>query len=418
MSLLLDSEANRRVVDGMRAIGIILVIFFHVVIGTVSLLADDGVGRFVASFPDVFNFAWQALGSEIIFLFSGFLLSYLLLRELIHNGNIDIGNFYVRRLSRIVPLYMVGLLLYWLIRGYGRTELDDLVMNLLFISKLFGFTTIIPIGWSLEVLVQSYLLLPFLVLLLMRSGHPVKLVIVALGAALAARYLQLYLHPESYRIPPYAFLHGTEPPRSQHELYYQLYFRGTPFLLGFLLAYLVIFKDRLLRLTLGNGWSIWLFAVTSTVLVIASGCLPIQDRYSPLYEYVSDGFWLWFWTLQRFVFAIGVCGLSLCAWYGRGWLVRALTWLLHLGLWKGISSHIYSIYLFHPIFLIPAAAIGFLTISKENIEPIRTVEILIIVAVAVVLSNLLGRVTTRFIEIPAQAKVRQKLENIRWCVQA
>lgn len=416
--MLLDSDANRHVVNGMRAIGIILVICFHVVVGLSSLLEDDALQRFIASFPYIFNFTWQALGSEIIFLFSGFLLSYLLLRDLIRRGNIDIGNFYVRRLSRIMPLYLIALVLYWLVRGFGVSELNDLLMNLLFVSKLFGFTTIIPIGWSLEVLVQSYLLLPCLVLLLIRSKHPVKLIIAAITVALALRYLALYLDPPSYQVRVYEFFFGTEASETQQALYYRIYFRATPFLLGLLLAYLVTYRDTLMRRIFKHGAFLWILAAVSVLLIILSAFLPVHNQYSMLYEVTNDQFWLWFWTLQRFVFAVGVCGLALCAWYGQATLLLPLNWILQRGIWSSVSRNIYSIYLFHPVFLIPAAVIAFRTYKVEEIEPIYALEIAAIIVLVTVFSNLFGNLMTRFVEAPAQRRIRERLGSLHWHKQA
>ncbi len=417
-SFLLDSGENRRVVNGIRAIGITLVICFHVVVGLSSLLDDEPLHRFIGSFPYVFNFAWQALGSEIIFLFSGFLLSYLLLRDLIRHGSIDIGNFYVRRLSRIVPLYLIGLVFYWLVRGFGVTELNDLVMNLLFTSKLFGFTTIIPIGWSLEVLVQSYLLLPFLVLLMIRSRRPIKLTIAALFLALAARFLALYLDPPSYQTPVYEFFFGTEPSRTQSDLYYQIHFRASPFLLGFLLAYLVTYKAALLGRLFERRWLPGALLTVSLALIIGSGWLPVHDQDSLLYKVANDRFWLWFWTLQRFVFALGICGLITCAWYGRSRVLLPFSWVLRRDFWTSVSHNIYSIYLFHPIFLIPAAVIAFRTYKVEEIEPIHALEIVTIIALVTVFSNLFGKLLTRFVEAPAQRRVRERLDRLSWRKQA
>jgi peptidoglycan/LPS O-acetylase OafA/YrhL len=418
VSFLLDSDVNRRVVDGIRAIGIILVICFHVVVGLSSLLEDDALHRFIGSFSYLFNFAWQALGSEIIFLFSGFLLSYLLLRDLIRRGNIDIGNFYVRRLSRIIPLYLIALVLYWLVRDFGVTELNDLVMNFLFVSKLFGFTTIIPIGWSLEVLVQSYLLLPFLVLLLVRSKHPVKLTMAALTIALAARYLALYLDPPSYQVRVYEFFFGTEASETQQALYYRIYFRATPFLLGLLLAYLVTYKDQLMRSTFEHAWVPWMLVPASLALIIVSAFLPVHDQHSALYQLTNDQFWLWYWTLQRFVFASAICLLILCAWYGHSNLLLPLNWILQRSIWSSVSRNIYTIYLFHPVFLIPAAVVAFRTYKVEEIEPIFALEIVTIVVLVTILSNLFGKVMTRFVEAPSQRRIRERLEDFHWRKQA
>jgi hypothetical protein len=57
-------------------------------------------------------------------------------------------------------------------------------------------------------------------------------------------------------------------------------------------------------------------AVTSILVIGGSACLPIHDSDGWIYKASSDRFWLYFWTLQRFVFSIGVCGITLVAWYG------------------------------------------------------------------------------------------------------
>lgn len=413
-SFLLDSDANRRIVDGLRAIGIILVICFHVVVGLSSLLDAGALHRFIVGFPHIFNIFWQALGSEVIFLFSGFLLSYLLLRDLIRYGSIDIGKFYVRRLSRIVPLYLIALVLYWLVRGFGVTELNDLVMNLLFVSKLFGFTTIIPIGWSLEILVQSYLLLPFMVLVLVRSGHPIRLTLLLIVIALAGRFVALYLDPGSYETKAYELLFGTGPSRTQSDLYYQLYFRATPFLLGFLLAYLVTYRAQQLRRLFEHGWLPWLLAPASVILIVVGGFFPVHDQHSFVYRVTNDEFWLWFWTLQRCVFALGICILAICTWFGRSIVVVPVSRVLQLKAWVSVSRNIYTIYLFHPAFLIPAAAAAFRTYKVEEIEPIQTWEIVVIILLVAVFSNLLGNLMTRFVEGPAQRSLRGRLGDLHW----
>ena len=136
-----------------RAIGILLVIFFHVVMAAVLTMSKngsvEGVDRLVAEFPGTLNIAWQALGSEIVFFASGFLLSYLLFRELLRHGKIEIRQFLFRRASRILPIYTIALLIFAFTR---RFESRDYIFNLLFISKIADARTIIPVGWSLELM--------------------------------------------------------------------------------------------------------------------------------------------------------------------------------------------------------------------------------------------------------------------------
>lgn len=70
--------------NGLRAISIIMVVYFHVTAGA-SDLAQSGVNLF--------------------FVISGFLITTLLVREHTYKGSINLGKFYMRRALRIFPAY-------------------------------------------------------------------------------------------------------------------------------------------------------------------------------------------------------------------------------------------------------------------------------------------------------------------------
>lgn len=72
--------------DGMRAIGVILVIFDHTGGEHIKWLSG-----------------W--LGVHIFFVMSGFLITTLLLREQDKNGRVSLCDFYIRRVFRIFPVY-------------------------------------------------------------------------------------------------------------------------------------------------------------------------------------------------------------------------------------------------------------------------------------------------------------------------
>jgi len=404
--MLLDDHDHRSLIDFMRAIGILLVICFHVVLGITTLLEADAVPAYIDSIPPIFNIMWQALGSEIIFLFSGFLLSYLLLREHLQTGRINVHDFYVRRLSRIIPLYAVAIALYAMVRDFSFGEL---LLNALFVSRLFHVTTIVPVGWSLEVLVQSYVLLPFIVLLFLRSRYPIALCTVTIIAFLTLRYSAFAGDPVSYQTPYYALFMGADPTDTQQDTYYLLQYRATPFLLGFLVAYLVIHRDAALEAMFRGGARTLAGFMAALLVVGVSGFLPVHDPDGFIYRLAPERFWLYFWTLQRFVFSAGIAGIALATWYGRSPLIRAFTWLIRWRIWKSVSANIYSIYLFHPVFLIPGAAIGFRTISRDGIFPVHIAEVVVTIVVVATLSTLFGALlTTKFLELPAQRWIRSR----------
>ena len=404
--MLLDNNNNRAVVDFIRGVGILLVIGFHVVVGMALLLEGDPQPQYIDALPGIMNVFWQALGSELIFLASGFLLSYLLIRELRRDGRISVRDFYVRRGSRIVPMYLIALALYALVIDF---ELWELAVNLLFVSKWFDAETIIPVGWSLEVLVQAYVILPWVVIGLYRTGRPVLLIVLGILVALSLRAVAQILDPSSYQLLPHEIIAGESPTQTQDDLYYLIWFRLTPFLLGLLLAHIVIHEEARLRTWLSRSWVSASIIAAGIVCIVVSGFLPVHDSAGFIYAWAGEQFWLWFWTLQRLIFAIGCCLLALGLWFGELPAMRPLEWLAQRKLWARLSAGIYSIYLFHPIFLIPSAIVGFRATAVHQLGDVHVLEILAVIALVATMSLLLAMLLLRWVELPAQRWIRKRL---------
>lgn len=425
--MLLDEERNRGIVDGLRASGILLVVLFHVMFGTSKVLQNhaeshghtDGLDGFVANFPPVFNIAWQALGSEQIFLVSGFLLSYLLLRELRRTGRIDLRDYLVRRISRILPLYAIGLTIYAL-ATFGQWRWWELGLNVVFASKLFGAETIIPVGWSLEAIIQVFLALPFLCAWIGRSRRPLTWALLLLVLSVVPRYLKLAAHPEDYAMPFHALVYGGDGTETQKDLYYLLLYRATPFLFGLLLALLAVDHGAALR-RLFSGARGAVSVVVGLALMVVSGFQPLHDAQSFVYRFDVE-YWLWFWTLQRAVFTVGVALVMLPVFHAARGLPGLLGTVLAWQAWKPVSRNIYSIYLFHFACMIPAAAVVLLptrpdawkvlvTEIDELDHAIGSVNNLEVVAIFALTSYLAVRVAdwlTRKVELPSQAWIRAR----------
>ena len=77
-------------IDGLRAISVIAVIFYHleIIIGNEKLFT----GGFI--------------GVDIFFVISGYLITSIIHKEIIQTKNISILNFYERRIRRILPILM------------------------------------------------------------------------------------------------------------------------------------------------------------------------------------------------------------------------------------------------------------------------------------------------------------------------
>jgi len=80
--------------DGMRAVAVLFVVFFHAVLIVPGLQPYTNGGF---------------LGVDIFFVLSGFLITSILLQEFDRTGSMNFKNFYTRRFLRLMPAYWLQL---------------------------------------------------------------------------------------------------------------------------------------------------------------------------------------------------------------------------------------------------------------------------------------------------------------------
>jgi peptidoglycan/LPS O-acetylase OafA/YrhL len=150
-----DYLATRRFpgLDGLRALAASMVIFFH----------------FGGS-----NWGWLSgwVGVYIFFVLSGFLITTLLLREQDRTGRISLSNFYIRRVFRILPPYLVilgGIVAFVLLRAefHARDFPTALKFYLTFLNEFLpsftnGTDNFFSGSWTLGIEEKFYLVWPFL----------------------------------------------------------------------------------------------------------------------------------------------------------------------------------------------------------------------------------------------------------------
>lgn len=136
--------------DGWRAVSIMLVLVQH-------------------SYPQPgWPIQWQPLGSvggvgvRFFFVISGFLITWLMLREQEKSGTVSLKAFYVRRALRILPVYFVFVSCAALVQWSGSLDLPwpQWARSLTFTVNFGGARP--PLGhlWTLGVEEQFYLLWP------------------------------------------------------------------------------------------------------------------------------------------------------------------------------------------------------------------------------------------------------------------
>ncbi len=151
--------------NGIRAIAALSVVFSHI---------NNRLDYFKlpkSKLLDLANF-----GVTIFFTLSGFLISYLLLKEKEKTGTINIKMFYMRRVLRIWPLYFIYLLIVILLNGIHSVQWPILFVLLMIpnLRNSFAGITNIAVGsnnltymvghyWSLGVEEQFYAFWPWII---------------------------------------------------------------------------------------------------------------------------------------------------------------------------------------------------------------------------------------------------------------
>jgi peptidoglycan/LPS O-acetylase OafA/YrhL len=176
-------------IDGLRALAVLPVIFFHA-----------GFDAFSGGF----------VGVDVFFVISGYLITTIILADL-ERGKFSIIEFYERRARRILPaLFLVMLVTlpfawFWLLPGDMKDYSQSLLAVSLFISNILFwresgyFDTVADLKpllhtWSLSVEEQFYVIFPLLLLVFWKYGRywiSFLLTLIFLSSLLLAQWMSL-----------------------------------------------------------------------------------------------------------------------------------------------------------------------------------------------------------------------------------
>lgn len=334
-------------IDGVRAIAVLWVVFLHVFFFHLWIFPAQAGFMFTSPVT-----AWLVngmLGVDLFFVISGFLIGLILFGEFKQSDGLVFSRFYVRRFLRLIPVYTVVMLLglYFLHQVPGRPKwlnAEYSWANILYINNF------LPIArqylgwcWSLAIEEQFYLLLPACILLFMARGKGRLRILVALmGLSLAIRFTVIHF---SGIVPPYRFFALSPQWNRWFDVVYDKpWMRFGGLLAGATGAYLNTFFAAQLKS---------FFAHTARVTVIAIVCLAVMMHIA--YTSMGSVFFdripylareLW-WTWVHDAFSLSATFLILGALYTPrlfgGLLARFLSW-------KGfypIAQISYSVYLVH-----------------------------------------------------------------------
>jgi peptidoglycan/LPS O-acetylase OafA/YrhL len=345
-----DHQPYRRDIDGLRALAVLFVVFYH-------------------AFPVWFKAGF--IGVDIFFVISGYLITKIILMNLC-SGSFNFADFYARRIRRIFPALSL-VLSTTLVAGYALLQRDELatllqhaassgafLLNLTLISEGGYFDRLAESKpllnlWSLSVEEQFYIFWPFFLWVACYSKIRILAVILLLGG------ISLLLALMNSSISPV-------------ETFYSLSTRAWELLIGAGLAYTQVVSPESLPQK-----------VTTKLLTSILGLLLLAISLSVIDPVASPpGYWI---ILPPVATALLICSQS-------DSLINRWFFSSRLLVWIGLIS--YPLYLWHwPI------------LSLARIHYGGTLSNLMIV-ILVCLSFLLATLTYHFLEKPIRNKYPSK----------
>ena len=153
-------------VEMLRGVAITLVYLLHLD-AWVVFRAPGRVGHSVSPVA-AFMYAGHS-GVSLFFILSAFLLARPFLREAAGGRRVDCRTYFLRRVLRIMPLYVAVVVLATIVCAQRWADLLHGLPYLVFLNAGSGWATPLPpysnVWWSLATEAQFYLLLPLLPLL-------------------------------------------------------------------------------------------------------------------------------------------------------------------------------------------------------------------------------------------------------------
>lgn len=379
-SLFNRPEHNYKPIDGVRALAILLVIVGHVF--TIQSPWFDGA----------YNLPYwlrHDYGVDMFFVISGFLIGSILFKEYTKNGRIGFAQFYIRRFLRLMPVYILVLLMGLYFMENWFTQLPEGGLPMIGDATLLGETSnsgniwtnilyinnFLPVDaqyliwtWSLAIEEQFYIIIPgLLALILAFSKKRMPFFLLLLFISCVIRFIVVYqynLFPENlWNVNVFDASGMNFMKVSFSVLYDDLYTRYGGLLIGVMGAYVNLYQKERVMAFMQQKFAVFLFLIS---LVLFFGIFVEIDYFYfkgkaaalgvAMNELTALTFWekiVWGITvaLNRNLFSTVTMFIILFCFYNTGRMGVLTNRFLSLPVFYPIAQLSYSSYLLHWMFM-------------------------------------------------------------------
>jgi len=196
-------------IDGLRFVAIVSVVGFHA--HNIFFPANPPLPDVTSGLRSVISYLIHTgwFGVQLFFIISGFILAMPFAEQHLSNGpRVRLGRYFVRRLTRLEPPYLISLTVLVCLQLYFdgkdlRTLIPHFLAHATYLHGAFygsidspGYVAINHVLWSLEIEIQFYVLAPFLCLVFaLRGGRWPRRAVIVLGIVLGTLVTHYYGSP-------------------------------------------------------------------------------------------------------------------------------------------------------------------------------------------------------------------------------
>jgi peptidoglycan/LPS O-acetylase OafA/YrhL len=170
-------------VDGLRFVAIFMVVCIAHIPNFINrkLFEENFINNYWSQFS-----LDGVFGVQFFYIISGFVLGHHFAKKYIHNnGKADLKNYYLRRLTRMEPPYLLALIIFFIalvfiVKKYEFAELfPHFIASFFYVHNevYYDHSYVLPVAWTLEIEIQFYLLAPLLGLLYRLKKREIRWVI-------------------------------------------------------------------------------------------------------------------------------------------------------------------------------------------------------------------------------------------------
>jgi peptidoglycan/LPS O-acetylase OafA/YrhL len=352
--LLNRSNSNFAVIDGIRAIAVLWVIFFHAWLFQQIIFSHE-----IEKIYDYPFLNWVTkgdLGVDLFFVISGFLIGGIIFKEIKSSEKFNFKRFYVRRFLRLSPVYIFAIFLnLYFLKELGQDNLLLYWPNLLYINNYLPGS---PMGWtwSLAIEEQFYIIVPFLLVFIFprfRNKAVFFIVLSAISISLTWYYVYVF---KQYTLP-FNLTFLSDDWKAWFDSYYMVtHLRYIGLLLGVALAYINVYKTKEIKnIFERKAKLVTIFSIISVIGFITISFTPLGE-WMPLQDSIFNHLNIhvgkWYEILVRPLFSLFTAFIILACIHGNNFIINPINKFLSSKFFYPIAQVSYSAYLFHEMFII------------------------------------------------------------------